>query len=174
MEAMLSTLRAELRMLLETLADYDKNWATGSEILRALLIVISFTVPIFLLMGIATALIPPPRNLGFINWALFGAAGSLTAVLRQLFLTNKVEVGDTEGKNELYQAIKGAILGLVSGILAYTMLLGGLVSSGAIIPNVTSTDPINIGLSVFWAFMTGFTFENFFDRAQRQQFAQSN
>lgn len=33
-------LRAELRMLLETLADYDKSWAIGSEILRALLIVI--------------------------------------------------------------------------------------------------------------------------------------
>ena len=168
------TLRAELRMLLETLADYDKNWAIGSEILRALLIVISFSVPIFLLMGVAPAVMPQPGNLSFYSWALFGAAGSLTAVLRKLYLYNKVEVGDSEGKNELYQAIKGAILGLVSGILIYTMLWGELVLPGPIVPDVALPTLRNINLSVFWAFMTGFAFESFFDRVQREQIVQYN
>ena len=165
----IAALRAELKMLLETLADYDKNWAIGSEILRALLIVVAFTVPILLLMGIAPALIPPSDPLGFANWAMLGTAGSLTAVLRKLYLGNKVEVGDTEGKNELYQAIKGAILGFVSAVLLYAMLWGGLVQKGAIVPDVTSETTMNIYLSVFWAVMTGFTFEHFFDKAQRDQ-----
>ena len=169
-----AALRAELKMLLETLADYDKNWAIGSEILRALLIVVSFTVPILLLMGIAPALIPPMDPLGFVNWAMLGTAGSLTAVLRKLYLGNKVEVGDTEGKNELYQAIKGAILGFVSAILLYAMLWGGLVQNGAIVPDVTSGTLVNINLSVFWAVMTGFAFEHFFDRVQRDQIWTSN
>ena len=168
------TISAELRMLLETLADYDKNWAIGSEILRALLIAISFTVPIFLLMGVAPVLMPQPGNLSFYSWALFGTAGSLTAVLRKLYLYNKVEVGDSEGKNELYQAIKGAILGLVSAVLIYTMLWGQLVPAGPIVPDVTLPDLKNINLSVFWAFMTGFAFESFFDRAQREQIVQQN
>ena len=165
----IAVLRAELKMLLETLADYDKNWAIGSEILRALLIVVAFTVPILLLMGIAPALIPPADPLGFANWAMLGTAGSLTAVLRKLYLGNKVEVGDTEGKNELYQAIKGAILGFVSAVLLYAMLWGRLVQNGAIVPDVTSGTTMNIYLSVFWAVMTGFTFEHFFDKAQRDQ-----
>ncbi len=164
-------LEADLRMLLETLADYDKNWAVGSEMLRALLIVISVTIPIFLLMGIAPILLPSLSGLGFMNWALLGAAGSLTAVLRKLYLRNKVDVGESEGKNELYQAIEGAILGMVSGVLVYTMLWGELLS-GHIVPDVGSATINDIYLSVFWAFMTGFTFETFFDRAQREHFAQ--
>ena len=166
---MKGVLEADLRMLLETLADYDKNWAVGSEMLRALLIVISVTVPIFLLMGIAPLLLPSPSDLGFIHWAMLGAAGSLTAVLRKLYLRNKVDVGETEGKNELYQAIEGAVLGLVSGLLIYTMIIGGLVS-GPIMPDAELTETSDVYLSVFWAFMTGFTFEYFFDRAQREHF----
>ncbi len=167
-------LRADLGMLLETLADYDKNWAIGSEILRALLIVISFTIPILLVLGVAPVLMPPRESLGFVNWALLGVAGSLTAVLRKLYLGSKVEVGDTEGKNELYQAIKGAVLGLVSGVLVFAMLSGSIISKGTIVPNVDSLKPNEIYLSVFWAFMAGFAFENFFDKVQREQIGKYN
>ena len=167
-------LRADLRMLLETLADYDKNWAIGSEILRALLICISFTIPIFLLMGVVPVILPPVESLGFANWALLGMAGSLTAVLRRLYLGTKVDVGHTEGKNELYQAIKGTILGLVSGVLVYSMLRGGLVQPGTIVPDTNSTLLQQMYLSVFWAFMTGFTFENFFDKVQRESIGSYN
>ena len=163
------TLRAEVRMLLETLADYDKNWAIGSEILRALLIAISVTVPIFLLMGAAPVIMAQSGSLSIFSWPLFGAAGSLTAVLRKLYLNNKVEVGDSEGKNELYQAIKAAILGLVSGALLYTMLWGELVPAGHIVPDVSQADSRNIYLAVFWAFMAGFAFESFFERIHREQ-----
>ncbi|MDE0317861.1 MAG: hypothetical protein OXM61_23525, partial [Candidatus Poribacteria bacterium] len=170
-------LRAELRMLLEIVAYYDKNWAIGSEILRELLIAIAFTVPIFLFIGIAPTVLPSQDSsgsaLGFVNWAFFGVAGSLTAVLRKLYLGSKVEVGLTEGKNELYQALKGAILGLVSGVMVYAMLKGGFVENGKIVPDVYSNDPKDIGLSIFWAFITGFMFENFFDKAVREH-SQSN
>lgn len=167
-------LRAELRMLLETLADFDKNWAVGSEILRELLIVVSFTIPIFLLMGITPVFVPPLEPMNFFSWALFGAAGSLTAVLRKIYLGNKVEVGFNEGKNELLRAIMGAILGLVSGFLIYMMFKSGIVTGGAILPDVDNANLKAISLSVFWAFMTGFTFEHFFDKAVQEHIGQSD
>ena len=173
-ESTTESLRAELRMLLETLADYDKNWAIGSEILRTLLIVISFTVPIFLLTGIAPVIVPPLGPMDIISWALFGTAGSLTAVLRKLYLGNKVEVGTNEGKNELYRAIMGAILGLVSGFMIYMMLSGGIVNHGVIVPDVDAANFKDISLSIFWAFLTGYTFEHFFDKAVQEQIGQSN
>ena len=167
-------LRADLSMLLETIAEYDKNWATGSEFLRALLIVISFAIPIFLLMGVAPALLPPVESLGFGNWAFLGVAGSLTAVLRRLYLGNKVEVGLEEGKNVLSQSMKGAILGLVSGILVFLMLRGGLVKPGPVVPDVQSACLDQIYLSVFWAFLAGFAFESVFERVQKEKVGESN
>ncbi len=173
-EGAIHALRADLSMLLETIADYDKNWAIGSEILSALLIVISFAIPIFLLMGVTPALLEPEEGLGLGNWALLGVAGALTAVLRKLYLENKVEVGVSEGKNELSQSMKGAILGLVSGILVFLMLRGGLFKPGAVLPDVKSACLDQIYLSVFWAFLAGFAFESVFERVQKEKVGESN
>ena len=167
-------LRADLSMLLETIADFDKNWAKGSAILSALLIVISFAIPVFLLMGVTPALLESEESLGLGNWAFLGVAGSLTAVLRKLYLENKVEVGISEGKNELSQSMKGAILGLVSGILVFLMLRGGLVRPGPVLPDVKSTCLDEIYLSVFWAFLAGFAFESVFERVQKEKVGESN
>lgn len=173
-ERAIHALRADLSMLLETIADFDKNWAIGSAILSALSIVISLAIPIFLLMGVAPALLEPEESLGLGNWAFLGVAGSLTAVLRKLYLENKVEVGASEGKNELSQSMKGAILGLVSGILVFLMLRGGLFQPGPVLPDVNSACLDQIYLSVFWAFLAGFAFESVFERVQKQKVGESN
>lgn len=65
-------------------------------------------------------------------------------------------------------------MGLLSGILIYTMLWGELVLPGPIVPDVALPTLRNINLSVFWAFMTGFAFESFFDRVQLEQIVQYN
>jgi hypothetical protein len=162
------TLRAELKTLLEHVADYQANWAEGSTFIRNIMTCGVVAIPILLVMGLLPNLHPSVVNdekvLSILNWALLGISGALTAVLLNLRKSNLVEVGNTEGKKELWRAVLSVALGLVAGILGYSMIAGSILLTGGIVPNISSTLPREIGLSVVWAVASGFYFEAVFDR----------
>lgn len=164
-------LRAEYKTLIEHVVDYQYSWYVGSEIIRALMICASVSIPILILAGLIPVIHPAGNdNLGILSWGLLGVSGSLTAVLLGLRKSDLVEVGNTEGKKELWRAVIGAALGFVSGVLIFSIIAGGLITSGAIVPNLV--DPImdksdivkNTGLMVLWAIGAGFSFDVVFDR----------
>ena len=158
-------LRAELRTLLERVADYNQNWTMGSELVRALTVLGVASIPILLAMGLLPILHPGGGNyLGILNWGLLGICGAITAVLLNLRKSNLVEVGNTEGRKELRNAILGAALGLVAGVLAYAMISGGLLKPGGLVPELKSDQMSNVGLSIIWGVASGFSFEKIFDR----------
>lgn len=160
-------LRAELRTLLEHVASYHANWAEGSAVVRDLVICGVAAVPILLVMGLLPSLHPSGDGaLGVLNWGLLGISGSLTAVLLSLRNSDVVEVGNTEGKKELWRAVLGATLGFVAGILIHSIISGWLLSAGAAVPDLASAEPKDIGLSILWAFGSGMAFEGVFERVR--------
>lgn len=161
-------LRAELRTLLEHIAGYQMNWAEGSTIIRNIMICGVITIPVLLSMGLLPLIHPVNNNvdkiLGIFNWGLLGISGAITAVLLNLRKSNLVEVGNTEGKKELWRAVLSTALGLVAGILGHSIIAGGFLSTGGIIPEIGSGSSTSIGLSILWAVASGFYFEKVFDR----------
>ena len=162
-------LRAQLRMLLEHVASYEINWADGSVHIRALMIFTVVAIPILLAMGLLPLFHSNSNGdvyLGVFNWGMLGISGALTAVLLNIRKSDIVEVGNTKGKKELRNAILGAVLGLVAGIVSYAMISGGIFE-GAFFPNITIDKKMairDIGLSIFWAIASGYSFEWIFDR----------
>lgn len=159
-------LRAELRTsVLEHVADYRQNWSEGSALVRALTVLGVISIPILLAMGLLTLLHPNGDSyLHILNWGLLGICGAVTAVLLSMRKSDLVEVGNTEGRKELRNAILGSSLGLIAGVLAYAMISGGLLVPGGVVPKLKSTEPYDVGLSIIWAVASGFSFEKIFDR----------
>ena len=125
-------------------------------------------VPIFIVMGLLPILYPGSNvSLGVLHWGVFGISGSTTAVLLYLYKSNRVEVGNTEGKSELWRAILGATLGFIAGVLIHSAISGGLIKTGTAIPELGSLDPKDVGLSIILPFVAGFWFEGIFDRIRR-------
>jgi len=169
-------LRGELRTLLEHVADYDRYWAEGSEIIRGLMTCGVVAIPILLAMGLLPILHPASDVdiLHIFNWGLLGISGAITAVLLNIRSSNLVKVGSTRGKEELWRAVLGSTLGLVAGILLYSMIAGGILS-GSIFPDdgafleISSqvekpmSKLFNIARSIFWGIASGFSFEWVFD-----------
>ena len=124
-------LRANLRMLLERLSDYDKHWSEGSAVLAAIIKCGVTTLPHFLGIGLLPLLyISLEENLSFYNMAALGVCGSITAVLitlHQRYGSNEAEVGATKGRTQLWLSILGTTLGLVAGIVFYAMVKGKLL-----------------------------------------------
>ena len=159
-------LRAELSTLLERVADHKQNWTMGSKLLGALWLFGTVSVAVLLLMGLLPILHPGIEEtyLSIFNWGMFGICGAISAVLLNLRKSNIVEVGNTEGKKELRNAILGATLGLVAGVLAYSMFKGGLFQSGIIVPDLKTPEMADVYLSIIWGVASGFSFEKIFDR----------
>ncbi len=161
-------LRAVLKTLHEHVADFHYKWAEGSALIRDLLLVTAIAIPVFLTLGLVPVIHPSdPGALDLINWAMLGVTGALTGSLLSLHQSDEVEVGNTEGKREIWRAISGAALGLVAGALAYGIIAGGLLK-GVAVPSVGET-PLSvrvIGLSVIWGVASGFSFERIFERIQ--------
>ena len=161
-------LRAVLKTLHEHVADFHYKWAEGSALIRDLLLVTAIAIPVFLTLGLIPVIHPSdPGALDVINWAMLGVTGALTGSLLSLHQSDEVEVGNTEGKREIWRAISGAALGLVAGALAYGIIAGGLLK-GVAVPSVGET-PLSvrvIGLSVIWGVASGFSFERIFERMQ--------
>ena len=164
-------LRADLRSLLEHVADYESNWAQGKTIVNSIRICGSAAVIVFMVMGLLEVIYPVsdtaavPR-LGILHWGFLGSAGAITSALIGLRDSNEVEVGNNKGVQELWRAVLGATLGFVAGILIFSALAGGLISDGAAVPNLVDPQPNNIYLSILWAVVAGMGFEKFFQRVR--------
>ena len=124
-------------------------------------------VVILLIAALIPILSPLSVNREFtvLNWGLFGIVGSLIAVFHGLRNSNEVEVGNTEGKKEVWRAVPGAALGLVAGVVAYSMV-GGRIVGRSIFPDlsVKPSSIINIALSILVGIAAGFSFERIFER----------
>ncbi len=148
-------------MLLEHIASYNLSWAEGSAIVRGIIRCGVFAIFPLVAMGLLPILHPEGNgNLGVLNWGLLGVSGSLTAVLLSLRKSDLVEVGNTEGKKELWRAVLSTALGLMAGILFYSMIAGGIFS-GTALPAITSEqmELKDTALSIFWAIAAGYSFE---------------
>lgn len=169
-------LRAELRTLLEHVADYDQYWDQGSVTIRILMTCGVVTIPLLVSMGLLPLLHPAgAMGIGIMNWGLLGISGALAAVLLNLHKSDLLYVGSTKGREAIWRAILGAALGLVAGILMYSMIAGGLLA-GDIFPSVeafpntglgTTSNQIameDVARSIFWGVFSGFSFEWVFDR----------
>ena len=161
-------LRAVLKTLHEHVADFNYKWAEGSTLMRDLLFVNAVAIPVFLALGLVPVIHPSdPGTLDVINWAMLGVTGALAGSLRGLHRSDEVEVGNTEGKREIWRAVSGATLGFVAGALTYGVIAGGLVE-GAAVPNAAATRSAvsDVGLSVVWGVAAGFSFERVFERVR--------
>jgi len=161
-------LRAELKDLLEYLANYEMNWSEGSARVRTLMVWGVVSIPVLVTMGLLPFVHSSGTGvIGFLNWGLLGISGSLAAVLFGIRKSNLAEVGNTEGRMEARRAILGTALGFVAAILTYSMITGGLIA-GELFPDLKISDVAmemkEIGRSVFWAISSGFYFELVFDR----------
>ena len=162
-------LRAELQTLQEHVANYTCYWAQGSAWREALMTGGFLAVFILLYAGLLPVLHPsvPAEmdTLTILNWGLLGICGSIAKVLLELKKVDIVEVGNTEGINEVWQAILGTVLGLLAGILSYAMIAGDLIE-GNIVPVIESSSLSNTGLSILWAIASGLCFETIFNRVK--------
>ncbi len=158
-------LRAELRSALEQVADFTKNWAYGTAVRTSLTILGVLFILILPVLGLLPTWHPEGDEiLGIFNWGFLGMSGAITAGLWNIRKSDLVEVGDTEGRKEMWQAILGAALGYYAGILSFSIIAGGIISSGSIVPVLESSDWQDIGRSVICAVASGFSFEKIFER----------
>ena len=161
-------LRAVLKTMYEHVADFNYNWAQGSALILDLLVVNAVAIPVLLTLGAVPVIhSSDPGTLDFMNWAMLGAAGALTGSLLSLHKSDEVEVGNTEGKQEIRRALSGAALGLVAGALTFGVIAGELIN-GNTVPKVgvTPLTGTDIGLSLIWGVASGFSFERVFERVR--------
>ena len=166
-------LRADLRSLLEHVANYESTWAEGKTIVHAIRICGSAAVVAFLLMGLLDviyhtfdAACVASQTLGVLHWGLLGSAGALTSALNNVRDSMEVEVGDTRGVQVLWQTVLGATLGFVAGILIFSALAGGLFTDGSAVPRLPAAESRDIYLSVVWAIGAGMGFQSVFQRVR--------
>ena len=167
-------LRANLRTLLYHVADYEANWAKGSTIVSGIRICGAVAVVVFTLMGILPLLcsiqdstLSCDFRLSVLNWGFLGVAGAIASALISLRNAEEVEVGYTSGRQELWRAVLGAPLGLLAGILVFATIAGGMIESGAAVPNLAKPELSDAYLSVVWAIVAGMGFESVFQRVRR-------
>ena len=159
-------LRAVLKTLYEHLSDFKLKWTEGSALIRDLLFVNAAAIPIFLTIGLVPVIHPSdPGPLGAINWAMLGVTGALAGWLRSLHQSDEVEVGNTEGKREIWRAVSGTALGFVAGALTYGIIAGGLIN-GVAVPSTSVAELAlkDVGLTIVWGVAAGFSFERVFER----------
>ena len=153
-------LRAELRTLMEHIAGYESNWSEGQMMIRALMTVGAISIPLLLIMALLPLLHPESlTTMGILNWGLLGIIGSISMVLLDLQQSDLVEVGNTEGKQELWRSILGGALGFLAGVLAYATIAVGVVTDGLIVPDLNSDNLEDIGKAILVAVASGSAFE---------------
>ncbi len=167
-------LRAHVKTLYDHIANFQMVWAEGTTLLKYLCYFTISAMLFFLFMGLVP-LFCDSKELNVINWSFLGASGSLCAVLMSLRKYNKIEVGDSEGNQEIRRAMYGCVLGLVAGLLSYYLISAGIIS-GPIFPDLTPSPdlPIDLiklnALSIITAFVSGFSFDKIFDKIRGHSF----
>ena len=158
-------LRAVLRALREKVAWYEQTWAEGSVILTGVSYWASLTMFAVLLIG----LLPLVHSQGndeliILHWIAFGFVGGLLSVLVNIKNQDVAEVGDTDGKQVMQQALLSIGIGSMTAVLLYAALSGGLVE-GKMFPRfsdeVEQSLNVHNGLSIFWGIFAGFSLEIF-------------
>ncbi len=167
-------LRSDLRSLLDHIAAYKMNWSLGKTIINQIKICGATAVIIFVIAGLFDIYYPNVSSkadspvLGLFSWGLLGSAGAIISVLYNLRNTDIVEVGNTQGSKELWDAVLGAVLGFVAGILVLSILAGRVILSGAAVPDVfASYEASHVYLSVTWAVVAGMGLEKVFNRVRK-------
>ncbi|MCH8844976.1 MAG: hypothetical protein IID61_18615 [SAR324 cluster bacterium] len=162
------TLRAELQEMLGHVADFEASWAKGSAIIRDIIFCGWAAIVILIIVGLLPFIYKESNDaITILSWMVFGASGALTAVLMHLYKSNKVEVGNTEGRGELIKTFLSVILGIVAGLILYSIRSSGLVSEGFGIPGLNLLDKKDLGLTIILSFGAGFYFEGLFNRFGR-------
>ncbi|MBW8036486.1 MAG: hypothetical protein FVQ79_12890 [Planctomycetes bacterium] len=159
-------LRADLKVLRETVAWYDKTWARGESILRSVSYWSAISVISMLLVGLLP-LIHSEGNkiLGILHWGALGFTGALLAVVVSIRDMDEPEVGEQEGKQVLLKTVGGPTIGMIAAVSLYGALSGGILS-GTVFPDVPiievdSTFWENTGKSIFWGIFSGFSLRLF-------------
>ena len=167
-------LRANLRAVREHIADYQSMWAEGKTIVSAIRICGAVSAVVFTLMGILPLLYPVQDcptlctfDLGILNWGFLGIAGAIAIALLDLWNAKEVEVADTAGKQVLSRVLVSAPLGLLAGVLVFSVIAGELIDHGSTVPNVKEPKLRDAYLSVAWAVAAGMGFEGVFQRVRR-------
>ena len=168
------SLRANLRAVREHVAEYRAKWAEGSSIVSGIRICGAAAVVIFTLMGILPLLHPIQNcsilcdlRLSILNWGFLGIAGAIAIALLDLRNAKEVEVADTAGKQELSRVLLSAPLGLLAGVLVFSIIAGELIKSGSAVPNLGKPEFKDTYLSIAWAVGAGMGFESVFQRVRR-------
>ena len=99
--------------------------------------------------------------LSILHWGLLGMAGALGGALFSIRRADVVEVGNTHARRELQRFVLGAGIGLLSGVVTYAAMYGGLLS----VPLLDS--PPRNGLAIFWAIAAGYGFRQVFGWLER-------
>jgi hypothetical protein len=160
-------LRAELSDMYDHLAGYQLEWAHGSALIRGLLVCGAVAVVVFLGLGtMPWYYFSRIRPLELFDWAYLGAAGSITSLLLTYYKYRLVEVGNTEGKQELLRATLAGVLGFVAGLVSFSIVWFDLID-GKIVPNITSQEPSQIAGSIVAAIGAGFVFESVFEKLKQ-------
>jgi len=155
-------LRSELKALREVVAWYDKTWAEGEIYINAVTYWAACSVFVMLVVGTLPLIhIQANHQLGFFHWGALGWCGAMLATIMSINKLDKNEVGEQDGKQVILQTIGKVAIGVVSSVLLYATLLGGLLS-GKMFPTkltdlnvVNNPDWLNIGLTVFWGIFGG-------------------
>ena len=111
------------------------------------------------------------KPLSILNWVALGAAGALMSVLQNLRNSDVTEVGNTEGRKEIWRTVSGGALGLMAGALAYAAVAAGIFGK-SLAPVLDSNLPLNIGLAIIWAIAAGLLVDRVVDKILTQVKAQ--
>ena len=168
------SLRANLRAVREHVAEYQAKWAEGSTIVSSIRICGAVSVVVFTLMGILPLLYPVQDcptvctyYLSILNWGFLGIAGAIAIALLDLWNAKEVEVADTAGKQVLSRVMVSAPLGLLAGVLVFSIIAGNLIDSGHAVPDLKEPKLADAYLSIAWAVAAGMGFEGVFQRVRR-------
>jgi hypothetical protein len=147
----------ELRSVISEATDhvtyYDMIVAEGSVMIRSLLTVVAVGSIVMLYYGILP-MTYSEQKFGIINWSILGAAGALMAALQNLRNSDVTEVGNTEGRKEIWRTVSGGTLGLMAGALAYGLIVGGIMTS-PLLPTLPPVTPADMGKAMIWAISAG-------------------
>ncbi|MCH9031288.1 MAG: hypothetical protein IIB00_03390 [candidate division Zixibacteria bacterium] len=162
-------LRSLVKKLNEYVTDFDFNWAIGTATIKSLNIVVGITIPILLYMGLLPIFhLSGNGLLSIFDWGFLGMCGALTKVLLWFRKSKLVQVGERKGKEEMWRAGQGAFLGLIAGVVLYSMLMSGVLS-GAPFPDPNCFTFKQVGFhachahAVFLGISAGFSFEWVFE-----------